>query len=94
MFEKRQDEKEKTQVIAIEIEKCYIFDGAEVPLYPTLVKKIVKRDWTESDIRKREALVNAERGLSPFLMGYLIEEDVVLMKQYHEYLLNLSLVSK
>ena len=62
-FAKHQDEKGKVQVIVTAIKKCYIFDAVEVPIYPTLVKKIVKRDWTASDIGKREVLVNAERGL-------------------------------
>ena len=30
----------KAQVVATDIEKCYIYNDAEVPLYPTLVKTI------------------------------------------------------
>ena len=45
-FAKHKDEKDKAQVIATAIEKCYIFDDEGVPLYPTLVKKIVNRYWT------------------------------------------------
>jgi len=30
------------------IEKAFIFDDAEVPLYPTLLKMIPKRDWAAS----------------------------------------------
>ena len=43
LFVKNQDEKDKSQVISAAIKKCYIFDYAKVPLYPTLVKKIVKK---------------------------------------------------
>ena len=32
LFAKKQDEKDKAKVIATEIEKCYIFNDAEVPL--------------------------------------------------------------
>lgn len=92
-FAKHQYEKEKSQFIATAIKKFYIFDDAEVPLYPTLVKIIINRDWTASDIIKRSALVNSERGLSPFNMVDFIEEDVVLMKQDHKDLINASLVS-
>ena len=46
-----------------------------------MVNKIVKKDWTMSDIRKRAALVNAARGLSPFAMVDLTEEGVSLIKQ-------------
>ena len=53
MFEKHQDEKYKAQVIATAIKKVYIFDEADVLLYPNLVNKIVKRDWTASDIGNR-----------------------------------------
>ena len=65
-----------------------------VPLYPTLVKTIVKRDCTSSDIRNRVALVNAARGLSPFTVVDFTEEDVALMQQHHEDLPNASLLSK
>ena len=41
LFAKHQDEKDKAWFIATEIEKIYIFDDVEFPLYPTLVKKIV-----------------------------------------------------
>ena len=73
--------------------KIHIFDDTEVRLYPTPVKAIVKRDWTASDIGNIAALLNASRGLSPFLMVYLTEEEVSLMQKYHEDLLNVSLVS-
>ena len=93
MFAKHQYKKDKALVIATSIKKCHIFNEAEVTLYPTLVKTVVKRERTASDIGKRVVLVNIERGLSPFAMVYLTEENVALMKQYHEYLLNESLVS-
>ena len=57
------------------------------------MKEIVKRDWTALYIEKREDLVNTERGLSPFAMVDLIEEDMGLMQQDHKDLLNASLVS-
>ena len=64
-----------------------------VLLYPTLAKTIVKRDLIASYIGKIEALANAARFLSPFLMGDLTEEDVALMQQDHKDLINVSLVS-
>ena len=90
---KNKYEKYKAQVIDTAVEKCYIFDDEEVPLYPTLVNKIVKRNWTASDIGKRAALVNAAIGLSTFTMADLTEEDVTIIQQYHEDLLNTLLVS-
>ena len=57
LFSKNQDEKDKSQVIATAIKKYYIFNDSKVPLYPTLVKTIVKRDWTSAYIGKRSALV-------------------------------------
>ena len=83
----------KAQVVAREIEKCYIFNDMEVPLYPTLAKTIVKRDLIASYIGNIEALANAARFLSPFLMGDLTEEDVALIQQEHKNLINASLVS-
>ena len=92
-FAKHQDEKDKAQVISTAIGKCYVFDYAEVPLYPTLAKIIVNRYWTASDIVKMAALVNAARFLSPFLVVDLTEEDVALIQQEHKNLINASLVS-
>ena len=70
-----------------------IFNDAYVLLYPTLVKIIVKRDWTASYIVNRVSLVNATTVLSPFMMVDLTEEDVALIQQDHEDLLNASLLS-
>ena len=81
LFLKHQDQKYKAQVISTAIKKCCICGDAEFLLYPTLVKAIVKRDWTASYIGKRAALVNAARGLSPFTMVDLTKEDVELMQQ-------------
>ena len=67
-FVKNLHEKDKSKVIATRIEKCYIFDDAELPLYLTLVKTIVKRDWTVSVIGKVGELVNDARGISYFEM--------------------------
>ena len=58
-----------------------------------MVNPIVKRDWMASDIVKRAASVNEARGLSPFAMVYLTEEDVALMQEDQNDLLNTSLVS-
>ena len=65
----------------------------EVPLYPTLVNTIVKRYCKASYIIKIYTLVNAARGLSPFVMVAFKEEDMALMQQDHKDLLNMSLVS-
>ena len=83
LFAKHQDEKYKAQVIATVIEKCHIFDDAEVTLYPTLVETILKRYWKASDIGKSSASVNAESGLSSFTTVDFTEEDVSLMQQDH-----------
>ena len=79
LFGKHQDEKDKAQLISLAIKKSWIFEDAEVPLYPGLIKTIQKRDWSASDLGKRAALVNAARGLSPFAMVDLTEEDVARM---------------
>ena len=93
LFTKHQYKKDKVQLIATAIEKCYIFDDSEVLLYPNLAKKNVKSYCAVSNTRKRAALVNADRVIPPFAMVNLTEEDVALMKQYYEGLLSASLVS-
>ena len=40
-FAKHQDKEDKSQIISTAIKNCFILDGAEVPLYPTLVKTII-----------------------------------------------------
>ena len=56
LFAEHQYEKDKLHVIDTAIEKCYIFNNAEVPLYPTLVKTIVRigrlRHWKNSGTSK------------------------------------------
>ena len=93
LFAKHQGEKDKAQFITTTIEKYYIFKNVEVPLYLTLVKTIVNRDWTASNIRKIAALVNATILFSPFSMVESVEDDMVIMQQYHEYIINAYLVS-
>ena len=73
LFAKHQDRKYRSYVIATAIENCYILDEAEVPIYPTLVKTILNRDWTAPDIGNRADLMNAARGLSPFAVVDLTE---------------------
>ena len=93
LFAKHQGEKDKAQFITTTIEKYYIFKNVEVPLYLTLVKTIVNRDWTASNIRKIAALVNATILFSPFSMVESVEDDMVIMQQYHKYIINAYLVS-
>ena len=64
-----------------------------MPLYPSLLKMILKRDWSASDICKRAALVHAAKGLSPFGMVDLSEEDVATMTQEQDDLAGASSVS-
>ena len=81
LCEKNLDDKDKAQVIAYQMESTWIFDDAEVPLYPALVKTIRKRDWVASDLGTRAAFVNALKGLSPFAMLDLTEEEVADMHE-------------
>lgn len=81
IFAKNQDEKDKALVVAHAIGKSFIFEDAEVPLYPALLKMILKRDWTGQDVGKRAALAHAAKGLSPFAMVDLTEDDVAYMQQ-------------
>ena len=76
IFDKHLDDVSKAQIVATTVERSWIIEDAEVPLYPGLIKPIMKRDWTASDLAKRAALVNAAKGLSPFEMADLSDEDV------------------
>ena len=84
IFEKNHDEKDKIDIVCSQVEASYFYDDAEVPMYPALAKMILKRDWTAGDIGKRAAYVNATKGLSPFAMMDLTEEDVALMREDFE----------
>jgi len=46
IFTRNQNEKDKALVVANAISKSFIFEDEEVPLYPSLLKMILKRDWT------------------------------------------------
>jgi len=81
IFAKNQDDKDKSLIIANAIGKSFMFEDAEVPLYPSLLKMILKRDWTGQDVGKRAALAHTAKGLSPFAMVDLTEDDVACMQQ-------------
>jgi len=93
MFGKHMDEVTKAMSIATAVERNFVIDNVEVPLYPALAKSIMKRDWTGADLGKRALLVNASKGLSPFAMVDLTEEDVPEMTQDFEDLKNATAVS-
>ena len=93
IFAKHLDDVARAQVIAEAVEQSWILEDAEVPLYPALVKTIIKRDWTASDLGKRAALVNAAKGLSPFALIDLTDEDVALMVEDDEDLFKATAVS-
>ena len=83
----------KHKIVATAVERSWIIEDAEVPLYPGLIKTIMKRDWTASDLSKRAALVNAAKGFSPFAMVDLSDEDVAEMMQDNEDLLSATHIS-
>jgi len=81
IFAKNQDDKDKSLIIANAIGKSFIFEDTEVPLYLSLLNMILKRDWTGQDVGKRAALAHVAKGLSPFAMVDLSEDDVACMQQ-------------
>jgi len=81
IFARNQERKDKALVVANAISKSFIFEDAEVPLYPSLLRMILKRDWTGQDVGKRATLAHNARGLSPFKMVDLTEDDVTYMQQ-------------
>lgn len=93
IFEKHLDDVSKAQIVATAVERSWIIEDAEVPLYPGLIKTIMKRDWTASDLGKRAALVNAAKGLSPFAMVDLSDEDVAEMMQDNDDMLSATHIS-
>ena len=46
------DEVTKAVSIATAVKRNFVIDDAEVPLYPALVKTMMKRDWTGADLGK------------------------------------------
>ena len=93
IFAKNLDEKDRIIIIASAIEKSVMFEDAEVPLYTALLKMILKRDWTASDVGKRAALMHAAKGLTAFAMMDLSEEDIATMAQDHDDLAGASAVT-
>jgi len=52
IFAKNQDDKDKSLIITNPISKSFMFEDAKVPLYPSLLKMILKRDWIGQDVGK------------------------------------------
>jgi len=71
IFAKNQDEKDKALVV---------FEDAEVPLHPSLLKMILKQNWRGQDVGISAALAHTEEGQSPFTMADLTEDDVAYMQ--------------
>jgi hypothetical protein len=93
LFAKNQDEKDRAHIVSNAIERTYMYEDAEVPLYPTLIKMILTRKWAGNDLGRRPAFIHAANGASPFAMVDLTEEDVALMQQDYDDLVNASSVS-
>ena len=81
IFEKYLYDVVRLQIFAEEIERCWMFGDAEIPIYPVLIKKIIKWDWTASYSGKQAALVNTAKGISHFSLIDTLEEDIAVMKQ-------------
>ena len=93
LFAKNQDEKDRAHIISHAIERTFMYEDAEVPMYPSLVKMILTRKWTGNDLGRRPAYIHAAAGLSPFAMVDLTEDDVALMQQDYDDLISASSVS-
>ena len=93
IFAKHLDDVARAQVIAEAVDQSWILEDVEVPVYPALIKTIIKRDWTASDLGKRAVLVNAAKGLFPFALIDLTDEDVALMVEDDEDLYKATAVS-
>ena len=74
----------RAQIIAGAIERSWIFEDAKVPLYLALIKTISIWDWMASDLGKREALVNKAKGISPFALIDIFEEDIAVITQHNK----------
>ena len=83
----------RAQIIAGVIERSWIFEDAKVPLYLALIKTISIWDWMASDLGKREALVNKAKGISPFALIDIFEEDIAVITQHNKDLQRATAVS-
>ena len=86
------DEVGRAQIIAEVIERSWVFEDAEVPLYLVLIKTTSKRYWTVSDLGKQAALINAAKGILTFEAIGLSEEDIAVMTQHYEDPQNMTAV--
>lgn len=81
IFKKHQDNKDKSNIVCTQLESTYILEDGEVPLYPSLIKMILKQDWLAGDVGKHASYVNAAKGISPFAMFDFSEDNVAVMVQ-------------
>ena len=83
----------KAHLIATAIEKSFIIDDAEVPLYPTLTKTITVRDWTVSYSEGGQHGSMPQKVQSPFAMVDLTKDDIADMTQEFNDLQNTTAVT-
>ena len=93
IHDKHLDDIGKAHIVASAVERSWIIEDAEVPMYPGLIKTILKRDWIATDHNEGAALVNAAKGFSPFAMIDLSDEDVAEMMQDDADLLSATNIS-
>ena len=93
IFDKYLGEVGRSQIIAEAIERIWMFEDAYVPLYPVLIKTISKWDWTAPDLGNHATLVNAKKGISPFALIDISEEDIAVTTQNYEDLQRMEAVS-
>ena len=76
----------KNMIITNAINTMIRFEDAEVPITPSLLKMIRKRDWTGHDTGKFPAYSNATKGLSPFALIELSNDEVATMMSEYDAL--------
>ena len=84
--DKKLTEHAKNMIITNAINTMIRYEDAEVPITPALLKMIRKRDWTGQDTGKYPAYANATKGLSPFALIDLSDDDVATMMTEYEAL--------
>jgi hypothetical protein len=75
--------KDKQDIVRDCLEQVSLFEEVEVMVYGELVKMIIDRKF-EGDDMKGATLANAAKGISPFAMIDISEEDIAIMDQEDE----------
>ena len=86
LFQKHQDKKDKDHIVAALLSKPGRFEDDDIPIYPSLKKMILERNWVGGEAGGKPKLAYACHGITPFAMLDLTDDQIADMEFTQAYL--------